>query len=49
LPIICIFGTEENMSLKSSLGKKKNLTVSEIPGDHRYNYNFGLLLKMIGI
>lgn len=49
LPVVCIFGNEEVMSLKNSLRKNKNLTISELPGDHRYNDNFALIVKLIGM
>lgn len=49
LPVICIFGNDEELMLKSSLKKNKNLTIHELPGDHRYNNNFALLSKTIGI
>jgi type IV secretory pathway VirJ component len=49
LPVICIFGKDEEKMLKAGLSKKKNLTIYEVPGDHRYNNNFALLLKIIGM
>jgi type IV secretory pathway VirJ component len=49
LPIVCIFGEDEVMTLKTQLEKNKNLTLSELPGDHRYNNNFSLVLKMMGL
>lgn len=49
LPLICIFGTEETMTLKTSLEKKGNLNIYEVPGDHRYNNDLVLLSKMIGL
>ncbi|MCX6236762.1 MAG: hypothetical protein NTY07_04230 [Bacteroidia bacterium] len=49
LPVVCIFGKDEVMSLKSSLRKNKNLTINELPGDHQYEKNLALLLKMVGI
>ena len=48
LPVVCTFGQEEVKALKSSLGNKKNLSLVELPGDHRYRYNFSLLVKTIG-
>lgn len=48
LPVICIFGNDEELILKSSLKKNRNLTIHELPGDHRYNNNFSLLSKTIG-
>jgi type IV secretory pathway VirJ component len=49
LPIVCFFGKEEVMTLKSNLRKNKNLTIYELPGDHRYNNNLALLSKIIGM
>jgi len=49
LPVVCIFGIDEVMSLKNQLEKNKNLIINELPGDHRYNNDFSLVLKMIGI
>jgi len=49
LPVVCIFGIDEVMSLKNQLEKNKNLIISELPGDHRYNNNFSLVLKMMGL
>jgi type IV secretory pathway VirJ component len=49
LPVVIIFGKDEVMALKNSLPKRRNLTIYEVPGDHRYNNNFPLLLEMIGI
>jgi type IV secretory pathway VirJ component len=47
LPLICIFGDSEELRLKNSLKSNKNLTTHILPGDHRYNNNFDLLLKTI--
>ena len=49
LPIVCIFGKEEVMTLKNNLMRNKNLIVNELPGDHQYNNNLSLLLKMMGL
>lgn len=49
LPIVCIFGKDEVMVLKSSLEKSKSLSILELPGDHQYNNNLSLLLKTIGM
>jgi type IV secretory pathway VirJ component len=49
LPTICIFGRDEEMMLKSSLKKGKNLTIGELPGDHQYKNNFTVVLQMIGM
>jgi type IV secretory pathway VirJ component len=49
LPVICIFGKDEQLMLKTNLQKNKNLTICELPGDHRYNDNFAALIKMMGM
>lgn len=49
LPVVCIFGEDEVMSLKNSLKKANKFTVKEVPGDHRYNNDPALVLKMMGI
>ena len=49
LPVICIFGNDEKLMLKTSLPKKKNLVIYELPGDHRYNNDFKALSKLIGM
>ena len=49
LPFVIIFGKDEVMMLKNSLPKRKNLTIYEVPGDHRYNNNFPILLEMMGM
>jgi type IV secretory pathway VirJ component len=49
LPVICIFGSEEQLILKTKLLKKKNISIFELPGDHRYNDNFALLFKVMGM
>jgi type IV secretory pathway VirJ component len=49
LPVICVFGKEEVMLLKTNLRKKVNLNIFEVPGDHQYNNNLTLVSKMIGM
>ena len=49
LPVICTFGKEEAKVLKTTLAIRKNLTTLLLPGDHRYNNNFELLVKTIGM
>jgi len=49
LPVICIFGKDEELMLKTTLRKNKNLHICELPGDHRYNGDFSALSKMIGL
>lgn len=47
LPLICIFGEKEELILKSTLKNNKNITTHLLPGDHRYDNNFDLLIKTI--
>jgi type IV secretory pathway VirJ component len=47
LQLICTFGDSEQLILKSKLKNTKNITTRILPGDHRYNNNFNLLLKTI--
>ncbi|NEW81084.1 MAG: hypothetical protein GZ094_01780 [Mariniphaga sp.] len=49
MPVICIFGNDEKLMLKTNLPKKKNLIIYELPGDHRYNNDFKALSKLIGL
>jgi len=49
LPVVCIFGKDEELMLKNSLRKSKNLTIHELPGDHRYNDDYNALSKLIGM
>jgi len=49
LPVVCTFGNDEDKVLKNTLIISKNITINKLPGDHRYNYDFPLLLKTIGI
>jgi type IV secretory pathway VirJ component len=46
LPIICIFGKEENLILRKSLKKNNRLQIFEIPGDHDFNNNYAELVKI---
>lgn len=49
LPLVCIFGVDEVMTIKRTFQKTKDHSIFELPGDHQYNQDFGLLLKTIGI
>ena len=49
LPIVCIFGIEEDLKLKNTLLKKESLTIHELPGRHHYKNNTALLIKTIGL
>jgi len=48
-PVVCIIGAKEDLKLKSTLQKNKNITVHILPGSHQYNNNLVLLVKMIGL
>lgn len=48
IPIVCIFGLNEDLHLKNILTKKESLTIYEIPGGHHYKYNTALLVNIIG-
>lgn len=47
MTVVCTFGQEEIKVLRNGLTTKKNLTIISLPGDHRYQYNFSLLVKTI--
>lgn len=49
LPVVCTFGKEEVKMLKNTLMVRENLTTVLLPGDHRYNNDFELLVKTIGL
>ena len=49
LPVVCTFGKEEVKVLKTTLKIRNNLTIIELPGDHRYNNEYTLLVKGIGL
>ena len=49
LPLICVFGVDEVMTIKKTFQKTKIHSIFELPGDHQYNQDFGLLLKTIGM
>ena len=49
LPVVCTFGKEEVKMLKNTLMIRKNLTTMLLRGDHRYNNDFELLVKTIGL
>jgi len=48
-PVRCIFGTNEDLKLKSTLINKESLTIIELPGSHQYKNNMELLIKMIDL
>ncbi len=47
-PIIVFFGKEEQLLLKDSLKKNEQFIVYELPGEHKYDNNPGLLIKLMG-
>ncbi len=49
IPFVCTFGNDEEKALKNTPIKNKDITVKKLPGDHRYNYDFSLLTKTIGL
>ena len=46
LPMLCVFGKEEEMDLKSKLKKSEMLTIVELPGTHHYD-NISSLVSLI--
>ncbi len=48
-PVVCTFGNDEQKVLKNTPIKNKDIVINKLPGDHRYNYDFSLLVKTIGI
>jgi type IV secretory pathway VirJ component len=48
-PVVCIFGKTEDLKLKSSLDKKESLTIHVLPGNHQYNNNLPLIVRLIGL
>ena len=49
VPIICIFGTNEDLKLKITLVKSKKIIIHELPGNHRYEYNAALVVQKLGL
>jgi len=47
VPIICIFGEDEDLMLKSHLRNDKLHIVCELPGDHDYENNYSELVKKV--
>lgn len=48
-PILVFFGKEEELALKNSLKKNRKINIQELPGNHKYNNNFDLLIKQMGL
>lgn len=47
IPVLCIFGEDEELYLKQSLEKSDKIKIKNIPGSHRYDNNVELLVKLI--
>ena len=47
LPVVCIFGEKENLLLKKYVKTENKVTVYNLPGGHRFNYNFNELVQII--
>lgn len=48
-PVMIFFGKEEQLALKNSLRKNESIVIHELPGDHKYNNDYDLLLKLMGL
>lgn len=46
-PVLCVFGEDEDLYLKESLGKLGKVKIKEIPGSHRYGNNVELITDLI--
>jgi type IV secretory pathway VirJ component len=49
VPIICIFGTKEDLKLKNTPMKSKQIIIHELPGNHHYKYNTALVIQVLGL
>jgi type IV secretory pathway VirJ component len=47
LPILCLFGAEEDLILRKELRSGKKLTVEEMPGAHHYNLESAMVVDRI--
>ncbi|AVR45120.1 hypothetical protein C7S20_07460 [Christiangramia fulva] len=47
--ITCVFGKDETLFLKDRLKDVDKVTIKEIPGDHQYQKDFNLLMKIINM
>ncbi len=47
IPILCIFGEEEELYLKKNLEKSSKIKIKNIPGSHRYDNDIELLVNLI--
>jgi len=47
VPILCVFGTDEELYLKENLVMSSKITLKEIPGSHRYDNDVVMLTKLI--
>lgn len=47
VPVLCLFGEDEDLYLNEALTKSGKVKVKEIPGSHRYDNNVELIIKLI--
>jgi type IV secretory pathway VirJ component len=47
--IICIFGINEDLKLKNTPVKSKNVIIHKLPGNHHYLYNTELVIQKLGL
>ena len=47
VPVLCVFGQEEDLYLKENLGGNKKIRIKHIPGSHRYDNDTALLTGLI--
>ena len=47
VPIICIFGEDEDLMLKSYLQNDMELTIYKFPGSHQYENNYSKLVEKV--
>jgi type IV secretory pathway VirJ component len=47
IPILCLFGKEEDLKIKNQLKKTDKINVIHLPGSHRYSNNTDNLCKII--
>ena len=49
LPVVCIFGKNEDLKLKNTLQENEGLTIHVLPGSHNYKDDTALIVKMIDL
>lgn len=47
IPVLCIFGEEEELVLRQRLNASEKIKIEILPGSHHYNNNTDLLIKLI--